>query len=85
MFEGSRPRRYVAPDAIAARVGVSPVEVVRALPALDIAGLIEVGEGGYRLSARLRDAPPRVEIPLPPEPPRDGADARLSRSPSGGG
>jgi hypothetical protein len=32
--------------------------VIRALPALDLAGLLEAGEAGYRIAASARPNPP---------------------------
>jgi DNA processing protein len=57
VFEGLPARRPARPDEIARRCGVSPVEVIRSLPTLDLAGLLDVGDAGYRIAARLR--PPR--------------------------
>lgn len=54
VFEGITVRRYIGPDEIAAHSGVGPLEVIRALPSLDIAGLVESGNGGYRVAARMR-------------------------------
>jgi DNA processing protein len=47
-------RRPARPDEIAQRSGVSPIEVIRSLPVLDLAGLIEASDAGYRIAARLR-------------------------------
>jgi DNA processing protein len=54
VFEGLAARRFAQPDEIGARSGVPPLEVIRALPTLELAGLTESGEGGYRIAARLR-------------------------------
>lgn len=54
VFDGLTPRRFAAPDEIAARSGVGPLEVIRALPTLELAGLVEGGAAGYRVAARLR-------------------------------
>jgi DNA processing protein len=54
VFDGLPARRFAAPDEIAVRSGVNPVAVLRSLPLLDLAGLLETGEGGYRIAARLR-------------------------------
>jgi DNA processing protein len=54
VFDGLPARRFAAPDEIAARSGVAPGTVLRALPLLDLAGLLETGDGGYRIAARLR-------------------------------
>lgn len=63
VFEGLPARRYATPDEIALRSGVGPLEVVRVLPALDLAGLIEQNGGRYRISTRARAAAraPRAE------------------------
>ena len=41
VFEGLPARRWVAAEEVAARSGVGPVEVIRALPRLELAGLVE--------------------------------------------
>jgi hypothetical protein len=54
VFDGLSARRFAHADEIAARSGVSPLEVIRSLPTLDLAQLIETGDAGYRIAARLR-------------------------------
>ncbi len=54
VFEGLPARRYARPDEVAARSGVSALEVIRALPALAQAGLVERDGSGLRISARVR-------------------------------
>jgi DNA processing protein len=55
VFEGLPARRFAGPQEIAARSGVSPLDVIRVLPTLDIAGLIEASDvGEYRVSPRVR-------------------------------
>jgi DNA processing protein len=54
VFEGLPVRRFATPDEISLRSGVGPLDVVRAVPALDMAGLVEHRDGGYRISARVR-------------------------------
>lgn len=54
VFDGLSPRRFSSPDEISRRCGVGPLDVIRALPVLDLAGLVECGDGGYRLASRLR-------------------------------
>jgi DNA processing protein len=56
VFEGLHAQRFSGPAEVAARSGVSAVDVIRALPALDLAGLIESSGTGYRIAARLRKA-----------------------------
>ncbi|PZS31084.1 MAG: DNA-protecting protein DprA [Pseudonocardiales bacterium] len=60
VFEGLPARRSARPDEIAQRCGVSPIEVIRSLPVLDLAGLLEATDAGYRIAARLR--PRRAEV-----------------------
>lgn len=57
VFEGLGARRFLRPDEIGARSGVAPLEVIRALPGLELAGLIESAAAGYRVAARLRAGP----------------------------
>lgn len=54
VFEGLFAQRFARPDEIAARSGVTALEVIRALPTLELADLIETGEAGYRIAGRLR-------------------------------
>lgn len=54
VFDGLRARRFAHPDEVAARSGVGTLDVIRALPALDEAGLIERDGTGLRISARVR-------------------------------
>jgi DNA processing protein len=54
VFEGLQARRYARPDEVAVRSGVSALDVIRALPALDEAGLVERDGSGLRISARVR-------------------------------
>jgi DNA processing protein len=62
VFEGLFARRFARPDELAARSGVTPLEVIRSLPTLELAGLIETSDAGYRIAERLRAAERR-----PPE------------------
>jgi DNA processing protein len=50
VFDGLRARRFSRPDEIAVRSGVSALQVVRALPGLELAGLVDVCDGGYRIA-----------------------------------
>lgn len=54
VFEGLPVRRAARPDEIAQRCGVSPLEVIRSLPVLDLAGLLDASDAGYRIASRLR-------------------------------
>ena len=60
VFEGLPVRRPARPDEIAQRCGVTPLEVIRSLPVLDLAGLLEASDAGYRIAARLRPRRRRV-------------------------
>jgi len=53
VFEGLPARRAARPDEIAQRCGVSPLEVIRSLPVLDLAGLLDASDAGYRIASRL--------------------------------
>jgi len=55
VFEGLTAGKFSRPDEIALRAGIAPLEVFRALPTLELADLVEVGEAGYRVAARVRD------------------------------
>jgi DNA processing protein len=55
VFDGLPARQFAAPAAIARRSGIGVGEVIRALPALELAGLLDTSDGGYR--ARQRVAP----------------------------
>jgi DNA processing protein len=54
VFDGLQAVRFARPPELAARSGVSALEVIRALPTLDLAGLIETSDAGYRIAQRLR-------------------------------
>lgn len=54
VFDGVPARRFAHPDEVAARSGVGTLDVIRSLPALDEAGLIERDGVGLRISARVR-------------------------------
>ena len=55
VFAGLLAGRFSRPDEIAARSGVATLDVIRVLPTLDLAGLVDGDEaGGYRVAARVR-------------------------------
>jgi DNA processing protein len=54
VFEGVSARHPGRPDEIAQRCGVPALEVIRALPVLQLAGLIESSDAGFRVAARVR-------------------------------
>lgn len=60
VFDGLPARRFAAPAEIAARSGVGVLDVIRALPALDLAGLVEASDAGYRIAARVRTTTPKA-------------------------
>lgn len=54
VFDGLPGRGNASEDQIALRSGVAPLDVLRALPLLRLAGLVESSTSGYRLSAQAR-------------------------------
>ncbi|MCL2781485.1 MAG: DNA-processing protein DprA [Actinomycetia bacterium] len=65
VFDGLPARGAVREDELALRCGVAPLEVIRALPALRLAGLVEGGDDGFRISAWARAGVAR-RGPTPP-------------------
>ena len=61
VFDGVPVRRPAREDELAKRCGLAVAEVIRALPALRLAGLVESTDEGFRLAAafRRRGAPAR--------------------------
>jgi DNA processing protein len=49
VLDGMSARAWIGADQLAARSGVAVIEVIRALPVLGMAGLIDSGREGYRL------------------------------------
>ena len=54
VFDGLPARRAVDVDELAVITGRTPVEVMRSLPALEMAGLVVAADGGYRVSPFVR-------------------------------
>ena len=54
VFDGLPARGIASEDEVALRSGVSPIEVMRALPALQLAGVVETGPDGVRISPAFR-------------------------------
>jgi DNA processing protein len=54
VFEGLPARRYARPEEVASRSGVSALDVIRALPTLEDAGLLERDGTGLRVANRVR-------------------------------
>lgn len=67
VFDGLQVRRPAREDELARRVGLPVVEVIRALPALRLAGLVESTDEGFRVAAafRKRALTPRVGVAPP--------------------
>lgn len=55
VFDGLPAQRFATPGELAVRSAISPLEVVRALPALELAGLAELRDGRYRVAAWVRE------------------------------
>jgi DNA processing protein len=49
VFDGFPARGWVSPDRLAVATGLPPLVVIRALPILELHGLIEVSADGYRM------------------------------------
>lgn len=49
VYDGFPARGWTDPDAIAIAAGLAPLSVMRALPSLELAGLIEASAHGYRI------------------------------------
>ena len=56
VFDGFPARGWTDPDRLAAATGLSAIAVMRSLPSLELAGLIESSERGYRIHSRLWNA-----------------------------
>ncbi|MEP6599787.1 MAG: DNA-processing protein DprA [Actinomycetota bacterium] len=54
VFDGLPAWRPAREDELAVRSGVCPREVIRAIPALRLAGVIDVSDDGFRIAAQLR-------------------------------
>jgi DNA processing protein len=63
VFDGVPVRRAAREDELAWRCGLPVVEVIRALPALRLVGLVESTADGFRLSAAFRKRCPRAKPP----------------------
>jgi DNA processing protein len=57
VFEALAPREFASAESISKRAGVAVLEVIRALPVLDLAGLVETSTGGYRVAASAPHRP----------------------------
>lgn len=54
VFDGLPVRTFARPEEIAVRSALTVLEVIRALPTLDLADLVETSDAGYRIAARVR-------------------------------
>lgn len=63
VFDGMPVRRPAREDDLARRCGLPVIEVIRALPALRLVGLIESTPEGFRLAAAFRRKAPRMATP----------------------
>jgi DNA processing protein len=57
VFDGLPARAAARPDEIAARCGIEPAQVIRALPGLVLSGLVEDVDGRFRISRRPSGRP----------------------------
>lgn len=55
VFEALTPRAYAAPESVSVRAGVPVRDVLRAMPLLEVAGLVDGVDGAYRV--RRADQP----------------------------
>jgi len=53
VFDGFPARAWTDPGRLAAATGLSVINVMRSLPSLELAGLVESSVQGYRVSSRL--------------------------------
>jgi DNA processing protein len=56
VFDGFPARLPVGVDDLVARCGLAPVDVIRSLPALEAAGLVEQHGGGFRIRRKPKDS-----------------------------
>lgn len=54
VFDGLPARQPARADELAVLSGVTPLQVIRAIPALHLAGLVETTDDGYRIAADAR-------------------------------
>jgi DNA processing protein len=56
VFDGFPARGWVGPDRLAITTSLSPLVIIRALPMLELCGLIEGSPDGYRIARQARSA-----------------------------
>ena len=59
VFDGFPARGWIGADGLAAVTGLSPLTVIRALPALELSGLVETSSQGHRIAPSARSTPAR--------------------------
>jgi DNA processing protein len=57
VYDGFPAHRCVSPEDLAASSGLAPLEIIRALPVLELAGLIEATADGFRIARRRVSEP----------------------------
>ena len=57
VFDGFPARSWIGADGLAAVTGLSPLAVIRALPALELSGLVESSSQGHRIAESARTPP----------------------------
>jgi DNA processing protein len=61
LFDAFPARAWAGPDRLAVASGLPPLTVIRTLPTLELAGLVESSAEGYRIARK-----PRVQAGAPP-------------------
>jgi DNA processing protein len=57
VFDAFPARGWTGPDRLAVSCGLPTLQVIRTLPALELAGLVEGGAEGYRIRRPARPGP----------------------------
>lgn len=65
VFDGFPARAWTDPDRLTLATGLSPVTVIRALPVLELSGLIESADQGYRIAPAFWRSSTVTETPAP--------------------
>jgi DNA processing protein len=64
VFDGFPARRTAYVDELAMSTGLPALQVIRALPGLELAGLVEAVDGGFRITGRARSDALRLRAQL---------------------
>ena len=75
VFDGFPARAWTDPGRLAAATGLSAITVMRSLPSLELAGLVESSVQGYRVASRLWNSVAGRGIGSPTEAETHRADA----------